>query len=65
MYVVGGAMFWYDNRSLSPNVNKTKRMTVVFRRKHTLLSLHGNTEQSARSTTSLGVQTTDDPQMLY
>lgn len=56
-------MFWCDNRNLSLNVNQTKEITVVFRRKHTVfspLSLHGNTVQSARSTRSLGVHTTDD-----
>lgn len=37
MYVVGGAMFWCDNRNLSLNVNKAIEITVVFKRKHTCL----------------------------
>lgn len=63
IYVVGGAMIWYDNRNLSLNVNRTKEITVVFRRKHTVftpLHLHGNTMQPARSTSSLGARMTDD-----
>lgn len=63
IYVVGGAMIWYDNRKLSLNVNRTKEITVVFRRKHTVftpLNRHGNTVQPARSTSSLGARMTDD-----
>lgn len=37
MHVVGGALFWCDNRNLSLTVNQAKEITVVFRRKHTCL----------------------------
>lgn len=63
IYVLGGAMIWYDNRNLSLNVNRTKEITIVFRRKHTVFApfhLHGNTVQPARSTSSLGARMTDD-----
>lgn len=65
LYVVGGAISCCDKSNLSCNVNKTKSITVVSKRKHkflTPLSLHGNTVQtwSARCTRSFGVHMTDD-----
>ncbi|KAI4897985.1 hypothetical protein NFI96_002273 [Prochilodus magdalenae] len=54
---------WCDSNNLSLNLDKTREMTVDFRRKHTVdtpLTIHGNIVESVKSTKILGVHIADD-----
>lgn len=58
---VNQLVVWCDNNNLSLNVNKTKEITVDFRRKHTTynpLKINGSTVESVRSTKFLWVHIT-------
>ena len=54
---------WCDINNLHLNVNKTKEITVDFRKNrkpHTPLTINGSAVESVKSTTFLGVHITDD-----
>ncbi|XP_055499383.1 brain mitochondrial carrier protein 1 isoform X1 [Leucoraja erinacea] len=54
---------WCDINNLQLNVNKTKEITVDFRKKHTThtpLTINGSAVESVKSTKFLGVHITDD-----
>ncbi|KAI4883782.1 hypothetical protein NFI96_030485, partial [Prochilodus magdalenae] len=54
---------WCESNNLSLNVDKTKELTVDFKRKHTVhtpLTIHSNTVESMKSTKFLRVHIADD-----
>lgn len=54
---------WCDRNNLQLNVNKTKEITVDFRKQHpthTPLTINGSAVESVKSTKFLGVHITDD-----
>ncbi|KAL2102811.1 hypothetical protein ACEWY4_001979 [Coilia grayii] len=54
---------WCNRNNLQLNVNKTKEITVDFRKQHpthTPLTINGSAVESVKSTTFLGVHITDD-----